>query len=259
MESNALGRTRNSKMIEINLGNVGSGKTACVVRDMFLNVDKRQTFSNIITKKIKNNTLITKDMIIKEVPAISAAGKTITDKRVNKEFWEEAVKKYKSVNVIIDEAHTVFNARRGMTKHNIIMSDWLSLLRRVIGGTSEGYGKLILITQLKRRLDIIAREMSTKIRYHKCHYKKECNRCGAIHLENNETPEKVQRCMNCAYEHLTMHSHVVEVFVFENLEKYEQFELFNEKTYYDHYFTLDIVQYFPYYDTLQWDNLLSEG
>lgn len=246
-------------MIEVNLGNVGSGKTASVVRDMVRNEDGKHTFSNIITKGVPNNTVISREMIMQKHTELSKANKEITVMKVNVDFWKQAVKKHKSINVVLDEAHTIFNARRGMTKFNVIMTDWLALLRRVLGGSDEGSGKLTLITQLDRRLDIIAREMATKIRYHICHYKKECEKCGAVHLENNESAEKVVRCHACGHRKLKVHSHVIEVYVFENVDKYEQWKLMDEKTYYDRYFITDIHEYFPYYDTLQWDNLLSEA
>lgn len=245
-------------MIEINLGNVGSGKTASVVRDMVLNSDGRQTFSNIITKKLANNTVINKGMIIKIEQEETSSGKIKEHKTLNAQFWKDMVKKYKSVNVIIDEAHTVFNARRGMTKSAVIMNDWLALLRRVLGSREEGYGRLVLLSQLDRRIDIIAREMATKVRWHICHYNKICKRCGAVHLENNETSDKVQFCMGCGGKRFTVTGHTIEVFEFKNMDDYDHFKTFSEETYFDHYIITDIEQYFPYYDTMQWDNLLSD-
>ena len=53
-------------MIKIYLGNVGSGKTACYVRELFLNKAHRNTYSNIKTKKLKNNNIITSDMLVKK-------------------------------------------------------------------------------------------------------------------------------------------------------------------------------------------------
>jgi len=245
-------------MIEIFLGNVGSGKTASAVREMVLNVDKRQTFSNILTKKIKNNTVIKRTMVVEPFIDVDPNGKNKEKFRVNEQFWKDAVKKYKSVNVIIDEAHTVLNARRGMTKFSVLVTEWIALLRRVIGGSDEGYGKLVLISQLERRLDVIAREMATKVKWHVCHYNKICKKCGAVHMENNETPEKVQQCLGCGGKRFTITGHVIEVFVFENMEEFDKWKEWSEETYYDQYIITDIEKYFPFYNTLQWDNLLSD-
>ena len=44
-------------MISLSLGNIGSGKTACVVRDLKLNPSERMTFSNIRTKGINLQTI----------------------------------------------------------------------------------------------------------------------------------------------------------------------------------------------------------
>lgn len=241
-------------MIEIVLGNIGSGKTACAVRELVQNKDGRVTYSNILTKKVKNNIVLKPNMITK----VNVDEKGKETLALNVEFWQQTVKKHKrqGINVIIDEAHIVVNSRRSMSKQNIIFTEFLALLRRVIGG-SVGYGKLTLITQLPRRLDSIARDMATLVKFHVCHYIVECSKCGACYSENNEEPEKITHCPHCKNYKLKTHSHIIERFHFKNIEEYEKFELFGQKTYHRHYFIGDISDYFSNYDTLQWDNLLS--
>ena len=245
-------------MIEINLGNIGSGKTASVVREMVINEADRQTFSNIITKKLKNNSVINKDMIVKKEIGVTPAGKPVEELKVNKEFWQKQQKLFTGIDIILDEAHELLNSRRGMTKFNVLMTSWLALLRRVIGGTEEGTGRLVLITQLERRLDVISREMCTRVKFHKCHYQKTCKKCNATYYENNETPDKINVCIKCGHNKLRKHSHVIEVLVFENMDKYDLWNHTKDKTYYDRYFIYDIEDYFGYYDTLQWDNLITD-
>jgi predicted Zn-ribbon and HTH transcriptional regulator len=242
-------------MIEIVLGNIGSGKTASVVRDIVRNRDGKTTFSNIIMKDVSHNIQINRDMIVQTVPDPLNPKKQI--EKLNDVFWQNVVKQYKSINVVIDEAHTILNARRGMSKQNIIMSDFMALLRRVIGGASEGYGKLTLITQLDRRIDVIAREMATRITFCRCHYEKKCNECGTIWNECNDMPEKLHRCYQCDSLNITQQTFVIEIFLFANIEQYEKFMFWGVKTFYSHYYITDIETYFPYYDTLQWDNLIS--
>ena len=245
-------------MIEIVLGNIGSGKTASIVREIVQNKDVRTTFSNIITKGIKNNVLITEDMIIKQTPILNAKGEETGKfkEELNVEFWQEAVEKHNGINVVLDEAHTLVNSRRSMSKKNVIMSDFIALLRRVIG-SSNGYGKLVLISQLKRRLDVIALEMATMVKFHVCHYTIECQKCKELYYENNETPEKIKYCPKCESPKLRQKEFVLEVWHFKNLDSYDKFDDYGVRTYHRHYFITDIENYFKNYNTLQWDSLLS--
>jgi len=242
-------------MIQIILGNIGSGKTATVVREIVKNDTQKFTFSNIITKKIKNNIVIKKDMIIKKEYNDS---KKKDELSLNSEFWKNVQKKYGAINVIIDEAHTVLNPRRAMSKTNIIMADFLALLRRVVGSCDSGYGTLTLITQLERRLDPIAREMSTNVRFCVCHYTKHCKKCGYKWKENNEISEPIYRCPKCNNIYINKINHIIETWHFNSFQNYELWKEFGKKTYHKHYYINDIEQYFSYYNTLQWENLISD-
>lgn len=249
-------------MIKIFLGNVGSGKTACYVRELILNPANRVTFSNIRTKGIPNNFLISKDMIVKKDIVDYKTKKDGTSVPVEKEslnvdFWKDAVVKHKNLNVCIDEAHTVLNARRSMSSSSIILTDFLALLRRVLGSAESGYGELTLITQLERRLDVIAKEMATNVRFHRCHYIKSCKGCGYSWQETNDNPEPRWICPLCNSPYVKKHSHRIEVFHFQNIDSYNMWKSFRMSTYHRHYFVNDIEKYFNKYDTLQWDNLLS--
>jgi len=242
-------------MIQIILGNIGSGKTATVVRELVKNPTQKTTFSNILTKKIKNNVIINREMIIKKV--INEKTKK-EELKLNSEYWQKIQEKYGAINVIIDEAHTVLNPRRAMSKINVIMSDFLAMLRRVIGSASSGYGTLTLITQLERRLDPIAREMSTNVRFCICHYNKTCKKCYHVWLENNEIAEPKYQCPKCNNIHIIKHHHRIETFHFHSFRAYEEWKEYGLKTYHKHYFINDIEKFFPYYNTLQWENLISD-
>ena len=150
-------------MIVIYLGNVGSGKTACAVREIMLNKAHRKTFSNIVTRGLKNNKVIRPEMIIDKQQVDTKTkrdGTTIPvyEIKLNTQFWKDIDE---PINVVLDEAHTIINARRSMSKVNQIVTDWLALIRRVLGSADSGFGSLILISQLHNRIDIIAREMAT--------------------------------------------------------------------------------------------------
>lgn len=246
-------------MIRIILGNVGSGKTALAVREMYLTSNRKKTYSNIVTK-IKNCVQIQPDMIIKkEIVDYKKNRKTgekepIYKHTMNAEYWQ-GIKE--PINIVLDEAHSIINARRAMSKINQIVTDWLALIRRVLGQAESGYGNLIFISQLSNRIDIIAREMCHNVTYVLCHYVKICGKCYLSWGENSDFPEVREECPRCGSWKIKKHSHIIEVWQFQNMQYYDMWKNFGQKTFFKHYFIKDIEEYFKYYDTLQWDNLFS--
>jgi len=225
------------------------------VRNLVLNPAKRTTYSNIITKGIKSNVVITPEIIInKQEVSRKKNGTVVYDMSLNKDFWKNIKE---PINVVIDEAHSIINSRRSMSKVNVIMSDWMSLIRRVLGADSTGYGELVLITQLYNRIDIIAREMATQIRFHRCHYLKECLNCGKKWKEHNDMPEPQWNCTRCKSHNIKKFNHIIEVFHFRNMDFFLDWEQDGRPTYHRHYYVRDIEKYFGNYDTLQWDNMFS--
>ncbi len=225
-----------------------------------MNLSNRKTYSNIQTK-LKNQVDISPDMIInKKVVDYkknrkSGESEPIYQMSLNIDFW----KKIKEpINVVLDEAHSILNARRAMSKTNIIVTNWISLMRRVLGQADAGYGELTFISQLSARIDVVARDMATNIVYCICHFHKTCEECGATWKENSEMPEGYIVCPACRSNKLQKHSHKIEVWHFPNMQKFLAWYQMGQKTYYKRYIVNDIETYFPLYNTLQWDNLLSE-
>jgi predicted Zn-ribbon and HTH transcriptional regulator len=250
-------------MIIIFLGNVGSGKTANCVREIMNDPDpERVTYSNIITKKVKNNIPINASMIIKkEQVGQKKNGEPIYKYEFNKEFWQDAVLKNPKINVIIDEAHTVLSARRAMSKSTQCMLDFLALIRRIVGQDPSGQGRLILISQLERRIDVIAKEMCNQVRFHICHYIKTCNKCGFSFRENNEVSELALQCPRCKHYYLRKHSFTIEVMHFPSMDLFIRWKYMGankRQCVSRHYQINDIENYFKNYNTLQWDNLLTD-
>lgn len=246
-------------MIEIDLGNVGSGKTLSQVRDMALNIDGKKTYTNIRTD-LPNQIDIKADMIVKKekVGEVKKRSGEIEDKyslSMNVDFWR-GIKE--SINVVIDEAHTILNARRSMSKFNIIVTDWIALLRRVIGGADQSMGKLVFISQLPNRIDNIAREMCNLIKYHLCHYRKVCGGCGLSWREHNEMHDILPVCPRCSSRELEKRDHVIQVWCFSSMSRFHEWRILGHKSYYRTYYIMDAEKYFPLYDTLQWDNMFSE-
>lgn len=250
-------------MISLRIGNPGSCKTSCFVREMMLNQSKRITYSNIITKKIPWNISFTRDMlikkeIVKEIKRRNGDIEAVYKKSFNADFWKETIEKEKCINVCIDEAHTILNARNFNSQTNKAMSDFLALCRRILGSNDAGYGELTLITQLDRRIDVIAREMATNVRFHRCHYQKTCQKCGYSWNETNDTPEPLFECPSCNSFKLKKWNHKAEVYHFANINAYIGWKEFGMKTFHRHYFINDIEDYFKFYSTYQWENLLSD-
>ncbi len=246
-------------MIKIILGNVGSGKTAFAVREMYLNLNRRKTYSNIQTN-LPGQVNIAPEMIIKkEIVDTKKNKKTGEEEPVYKhtlniDFW----KKIKEpINVTLDEAHTILNSRRSMSKVNIIVSDWLALIRRVLGSSEAGFGELTFISQLANRIDVIARDMATNVIYTICHYNKTCEKCGATWQENSEMPEGYIICPLCSRHEIFKHSHKLEVWHFPNIQLFQMWHQFGQRNFYKHYVLNDIENYFQNYNTLQWDNMFA--
>lgn len=243
------------------LGNMGSGKTACMVREIVLNDDDKTTFSNIILKgKKKKVVQINRDMIFKKrVIKVKKDGEEVTKLALNDTFWKNTRTAYPcGINVVLDEAHTLIDSRRAMSSENVIMNDFMSLLRRILGDSGEGYGELVLITQLGRRLDVNARELATSIHYHVCHYKRICTQCKFNFWETNEVYQKFKICPRCKNRKMSKSDFVIEKWEFNSMDNLNMWVEHNMKSYQKHYYVTDIEKYFPHYDTFQWENLISE-
>jgi hypothetical protein len=241
------------------IGLMGSGKTASMVREMILNDDGKTTFSNIIiNSKSKKFVQINRDMIFTKKMVTNARGKEVPKIVFNAEFWKTVKEKYPDgINVVIDEAHTLMNSRRAMSGDNVIMNDFMSLLRRILGD-SGGYGELVLITQLGRRLDVNARELSTSVHYHLCHYKRTCRKCKFNFWETNEIYQKPKVCPRCGDRRLDKSDFVIEKWEFDSMDSCDAWIDHKVKSYQKHYYITDIEKYFKYYNTFQWENLISE-
>lgn len=248
-------------MIKIFLGNVGSGKTAMAVREIALNKNKRKTFSNIKTKiahqiDISANMIIKKEIVDHVKKKATGDLQPVYEYKLNKSFWmgiEEPI------NVVLDESHNIINSRRSMSKINIIVTEWMALIRRVLGETSSGYGELTLITQLPNRIDVIARDMATQVRYHVMHYAKVCLLCRCVWQEHSNMPEPIHECPQCGRSSIKKFGFTVEVWHFKNMNDFKVWEDFGNETFYNHYLVKDIERTaFGLYDTLQWSNMFSE-
>ena len=232
-----------------------------MVREMKLNTDDKTTFSNIILKGKKHHTQqIDRSMIFTEkVIKVKKDGEKVTKLIFNSEYWKDTRDKFPDgINVVIDEAHTLIDSRRSMSTENVIMNDFMSLLRRILGDSGEGYGELVLITQIGRRLDVNARELATSIHYHMCHYKRTCAKCGFNFWETNEIYQKPKVCPRCSNRKMIKSNFIIEKHEFDSMDNLDMWIEHGQKSYVKHYYITDIEKYFKFYNTFQWSNLISE-
>jgi len=250
-------------MIRIFLGNVGSGKSLSIIREMV--DDETHYFSNIQTKSkgkhaLKNNHVIKRDMILhKEVKKIRKDGTVDYEIKFNKDYWLKQKEKYGHFNVVLDEFHTLMEARKFMSKQNRVMGDFLALIRKVCSDSLHE-SSLTLISQLDSRIDTIARQMATEIRYHVCIYDKSCTKCGAYWTEHSELPDfkKHKRCPQCESNILKKSNYKILIHYFDSIKNYNEWKECNIQSQIQTKLIENIDVYFEYYDTFQMDDLISE-
>jgi len=242
-------------MIKLYLGNVGSGKTACAVREMMLNKKHIHYYTNIsTTKKHPHIHKITAENLIKKEITYGKLGKKNVSLSFNKEFW---INIPKPISIVIDEAHIFLNPRRSMSKLSQIMLDFVSLARR-FSESSTHQGDLIFITQLGNRVDYIIREMSHHVVTHVCFFTSECMKCGLSWNENSNLAEPIELCPSCGHYRINKKNHKIVQTHYASIGHYENARDFGSKTYYRRMQVNDIQETFGKYDSLQWDDLISD-
>lgn len=146
-------------MIIIITGGIGSGKTLSLVKEI---IDRNQkTFTNFKLYNTEYYRLKEQNILMKDPD----------DKKklkVNFDFWKSQ-KKESGFDIYLDEFHNLMNARRGMSKRNVVLSDWLSQIRKILGDSE--LHNLYLISQKLRRIDVNSRDLCEKaITCHKVQY-----------------------------------------------------------------------------------------
>lgn len=247
-------------MIRLFIGGVGSGKTISAVKEIISYNGKFNVYTNIALKgKHKNVFPLKPEYIIKKVlkgekKHRDGRTETVWDYELNMDFWKDK----QPLCVCIDEVHNILNARTFMSKKNRTVNKWLTMIRRILGSTTQSGGELILIAQLTNQVDNIARDLCHQIRYHLCHYSKTCKKCGFTWKEDSDVPEPKFMCPSCGHDGIKKHSHFLEVWAFRSAKAYKAWLDFGIDSYYRHYFINDVEDYFSYYNTYQWDNLFED-
>jgi len=249
--------------IIISTGNVGSGKTLSVVYDFYKLKNKRDIYTNIQTKGLINVKLITKEMFIKKELIKTIIKRDHTQENiykysVNKDFWLN--RKEGIIDIVIDEAHTIFSSRKSSSRNNIIFTEFLSLSRKILSSKDSSEGNLYLISQTMRKLDVNSRDLA-RIRFHRCYYLKSCLKCNLSWEETSDLYEPLSFYPRCEFHKLKKSNHIIEIWKFIDEENFYKWKDGGLKSYYDHYFIPpnEVKKMFDLYNTLQFDDLFSDG
>jgi len=134
-------------MIIILLGGIGSGKSLSAVKEI---IDTNQyALTNFNLMGIKNfHRIKFADIIKKEKKGL----------KVNWEFWEDVRRKHKNYSIYLDEIHNIIHSRRAMSKTNILMSKWVSQIRKILSDSPNNH--LYLISQTMRKIDVDFRDLA---------------------------------------------------------------------------------------------------
>lgn len=246
-------------MIKIFLGQLGSGKSASMVRELMNDKSGRVTYTNLITKNIKNVIHIKPEMVIMKTKVSKSKNVDKMVFELNKDFW---AKQKKPLNVVWDEIHLTANARSSMSKVNMILSRFIAMARRITGFDKRGYGHLIFIAQTERTIDVNIRDLASEIRYHIGHWVIQCEDCG-IKLVTNSERQQVEICLQCGSFNILKSDFKVEVRKFNSWDNYFNYRLNIKGNWnFERYIIPDIEKYFGYYDTMQmtdmWENYINE-
>jgi len=155
-------------MIIIITGAIGSGKTLSVVKEI---VDRgNKAFTNFELYNTPYNRLKYTHLFTKEDE---------DDKKekikLNFQFWKDQKGGF---DIYLDEFHNVMSSRRSMSKKNVILSDWLSQIRKILGQTEKN--NLYLITQKLKRIDVNSRDLAHQ-----------CIKCHKQCFENVKIPTEI--------------------------------------------------------------------
>jgi len=136
-------------------GGIGSGKSLTIVKER---VDryKQKAFVNFKLTGIPS-TRLKYEHLFKQVVETNDKGKESTKMKLNFAFWNKQTKTG-GFDIYLDEFHNVMSSRRSMSKKNILLSDWLSQVRKILGQTEKN--NLYLITQKVKRIDVTSRDLA---------------------------------------------------------------------------------------------------
>lgn len=240
-------------MIRVFLGNLGSGKSVCAIKEIIDSGSDRKTYTNMVTKNVRDVIFLKPADIIK---ITHVEKKEIY--QLNIDYWK---KQKKPLNVLWDEIHLTASSRRSVSKANLVMSQFMAMARRITGFDKRGYGHFTFIAQKERTIDVNIRELCNEIIYHISYWKVTCEDCGRFAIMNSEKPQ-IEKCMSCGSWNIAKSDLYILRLFFNDWTKYYRWEEREQgKFHFKRQWVYDIENYFRYYNTMQisniWDSHVS--
>lgn len=196
-------------MIILLVGGIGSGKSLSAIKEM---VTRRQTtYTNFQVYNYPVQRLKRSDLFVME----EGKDKEKPKMKLNFQYWQEQTKKG-GFDIYLDEFHNLMSARRSMSKKNVLFSDWLSQIRKILGATETN--NLYLITQKLRRIDVNSRDLA--------HY---CILCRKQQFKDVLLPTPVMEEGKLVTKKLPLT--IIYKYHFNSPEMLQTFEDFGMKTY----------------------------
>jgi len=151
------------------LGGIGSGKSVSATR----NIVRRNcpVFVNYNVNHPKVTRLKKEHIILDDVIGHKQNGTEIIKKKLNWDFWNEH--KHEGYDICLDEVHNLVHSRMAMTKNNVLLTQWISQIRKILGENENHH--IWLISQRIERIDVAFRDLMMKI----------------IHCEKIQLPTKI--------------------------------------------------------------------
>ena len=140
-------------------GTVGSGKSVTAVREILNR--KNTTYTNFNIKADNIIRMRTDMIILSEVINTKRDGTEVKQLKVNWDYWNKV--KDEGFDIVLDEMHSIADSRMSMTKWNVLFSQWIAQIRKILS-SNEQYD-LILITQKLENIDIRIRRLAYQIIY----------------------------------------------------------------------------------------------
>jgi len=227
-------------MIIIITGGIGSGKTLSIIKDIVTR--KQNIFTNFDIKGISFKRLKYEHIIKEEEEWIEGKIKPVIKTILNYEFWQKQKLKG-GFDVFLDEFHNVMNSRRSMSKKNVLMSDWLSQIRKILGDSERN--NLYVISQKLKRIDVNCRDLAHM-----------AIKCEKQEFKDVLIPTEV--CENGKIIKKRLPLVVIWKKYFRDADALSLYEMYGNKTYYKQ--TRFIGNpYYKYYDSYELIDFGSDG
>ena len=148
-------------MIVAIIGGIGSGKSLSGVK--FMLERDCPLFTNFRLRQKKNIKRLRYDHIFKETLIEPDSKSKKTKLSLNWDFWTGQTKKHDGFDICIDEIHNIFNARRAMSKENVLLQQWVAQIRKILSGNERNH--FIIISQRLERIDVSLRDLVGSVIY----------------------------------------------------------------------------------------------